>query len=812
VEGFLAGWRTTTTNQAVAFEEVQAVTRRRRLRIWLPVAVVAILLAALIGNAIHEFRVMRADALALSEGVIGNLQSRIETEVGAYLGPIPGIVRFTRDLLADQDLLSVRRELAEKVASGILDNTPQLTSVFIGSPAGEFFMVRRYQEGEQRGLETKTIRRPHGAKDAPVMQLTRHGAKGEVLSDEQAPWDGYDPRARPWFVGAAKNEDLFWTDVYLFFTTSAAGITASVPYLNADGELVAVVGTDVELASLSRFLATLSIGDSGLALIVDDQGRVMAHPRKPLVTKDGGGELRLLRVDDIGDPVVSRAFDRYRVEGHGRHDFEVAGRRYISSTSSLSQLLPHDWSILMIVPEDDFVGFVAENVRDTLGMGLAVIALAGGLAGLVVRQGLRADQEAIDILERQAQLDAQGEAFGMLATQSTLFEDSGTNGLALVTEAVARSSRVRRASLWHLAAAGDALVCLDSFDQQTEGHTDGATLDRSEHPGLFEWLQNESAVSDVASSDDARLVSLYRSYLSPLGCEALLSVPVKVDGQVTGVLWLEDGRRSEWPNQVQRFARAIGNLMAIRQAAGATAGAVVAMAPAGKAKADDSEAAPRTEARVQELNIDARLGARRTAAFAAKLPDGPHPVRADDVQRIDQLAFVSLRFSDALALARSADDRSGESTIARLLAQIDAAASKHGVAYLKFLTDRVVAAADPAADVDHATVCLAEFALAAQAACERLFAEQHAPSAFHLGMDLGPAIGSLIDRKESSLNLWGEAARMAYAMADSAPPGTIHTTESVYEALHDRYLFQLRGHHYLEDVGEFSTYLLGGRL
>ena len=38
------------------------------------------------------------------------------------------------------------------------------------------------------------------------------------------------------------------------------------------------------------------------------------------------------------------------------------------------------------------------------------------------------------------------------------------------------------------------------------------------------------------------------------------------------------------------------------------------------------------------------------------------------------------------------------------------------------------------------------------------------------------------------------------------------TIESVYEALHDRYLFQLRGHHYLEDVGEFSTYLLGGRL
>ena len=50
--------------------------------------------------------------------------------------------------------------------------------------------------------------------------------------------------------------------------------------------------------------------------------------------------------------------------------------------------------------------------------------------------------------------------------------------------------------------------------------------------------------------------------------------------------------------------------------------------------------------------MQARVGAGiHRANFAAKLPDGPHPVRADDVQRIDQLAFVSLRFSDALALA-----------------------------------------------------------------------------------------------------------------------------------------------------------------
>ena len=49
-------------------------------------------------------------------------------------------------------------------------------------------------------------------------------------------------------------------------------------------------------------------------------------------------------------------------------------------------------------------------------------------------------------------------------------------------------------------------------------------------------------------------------------------------------------------------------------------------------------------------------------------------------------------------------------------------------------------------------------------------------------------------------------------MADTSLSGAIQVTESVYQALKGRYLFQLRGHHYLEGVGELSTYLLSGRL
>ena len=65
-------------------------------------SIVLIMLLALTGIAIHNYRTMRSDTLALSEGVITNLQSRIETEVHAYISRMARIINLSHDLLADE--------------------------------------------------------------------------------------------------------------------------------------------------------------------------------------------------------------------------------------------------------------------------------------------------------------------------------------------------------------------------------------------------------------------------------------------------------------------------------------------------------------------------------------------------------------------------------------------------------------------------------------------------------------------------------------------------------------------------------------
>ena len=805
----------TAEHEWIGFEQARVLARRRRMRLWFPIGVVLLMLIALIGIAIYNYRVMRADTLTLSKGVVVNLQSRIETEVSSYLHPIGGAIRLAHDLLGDRAQAQIRTSLFEPLARGVLGNMPQLTSLIVGMPNGDFLMVRRFRDGAQSGLETKIIEHAATAGSQPLVKLARRNPQGAVISDKTLDWDGYDPRKRPWYDGVIQADQLHWTDVYPFFTDRAAGVTASLPVIDDQGERIAVIGADVKLESLSHFLAALKIGATGFAFIVDNEGRVIAHPHAELVKESDDGKLRLTRVADLTDPVAGRAFDRFRVEGHGGRDFELGERRYISSVSSLRHLIQRDWSVIVVVPEDDFVGFVVGNVSKTLSMGLAVILLAGFLAALLIRQGLRTDREALRIVERQAQLDAQSQAFGSLAVQSALFDSSDDDALAPVSEAVASAAHVRRASIWRFEDERRVLQCIDAFDQDAGGHTRGSRLQQAEHPELFEALLGGGVLAEVDAGNVPTTASLYRHYLDPLGCRALLSVPVSVRGEYTGVLWLEDGgRRGQWPGQTVRFVQAIANLLAIREVAaspdqGLQPGLSTLPDAAVETVAQTEPGPARTRVPV---DIDTGLAAQRATAFTARLSQQAGEQRTARAGLIDELAVLSLHFTDAVVLAESSAKTSDDSVIGSLIRELEQAAVKHDLAYMKFLSDQVVVAADPNDEPLIGMRKLAAFALDVRAICERLFAEQRAPLAFRIGLDLGPVIGSVVGSARRTFNLWGEAAQMASDMALTGLPGSIQVTETVYRALAGHYLFQLRGRHYLENVGEFSTYLMSGRL
>src|SRR5258708_24618523 len=109
-----------------------------------------------------------------------------------------------------------------------------------------------------------------------------------------------------------------WAEVYAFYPADQPGVTASLRYTGIDGR-VFVFGVDITLAELSRFLGSLKIGKTGRAMIIDGDGRMIAHPQLWRILRRGGDSgaagLITARIHEIAHDVSARAYDPVRTQG-----------------------------------------------------------------------------------------------------------------------------------------------------------------------------------------------------------------------------------------------------------------------------------------------------------------------------------------------------------------------------------------------------------------------------------------------------------------------------------------------------------------
>lgn len=773
---------------------------RRSLRIAGPIVTLLVLIASIAGIGIYLHQANRADARVLTDDLLVELELRIIAEVVEFLEPAAIMVGLAERVLGDKSLDEQRQRLAEPLTGHMLKNNAQLAMFNAADDQGNFLMLKKMPDG---AIHTKMMDRRGDEVDS---RWIRRDAKGRVLGTEPIPADTYDPRTRPWYRGAVEVKGLYWSDVYVFFTDQVPGITASMPAYDRNGELSAVYAVDITLQRLSAFLSELKIGRNGRAMIIDNDGVFIAYPVLEQMIKQTGRGLERVHIEELADPVLNRAFDRFRVDGPGKREFTVAGNRYINTASSLEPILGRDWTLLIVAPEDDFVGFVTENNRRGLYMSAGVLALASLLAGMLVFQGLRADRNAQLVISRQRQLDAQGRAYSALATQAASIEGDDESAVSMFTETVARMVNARRVSIWHLTRDGRALVCEDSFDKGAGGHTGGMELTADELPELFESLSNNEEIVATDAAGNPRTAELHRIYLQPLACTALASVPIVHGERTVGVIWLEDDGDGIYEgSQDLTFARAVSSML------GPGMHARVTEAPARardviRASAGDTRSEIAPPMRETEL-----VTARRAQALLARIAKERDEGAGIGAEVLEDITVVAMRFTDPVALATAVDE-GGRNAIDNLVRSLESLAAECGVEYFKLLGDQIVCAAGFTEDPRGGAELMADFALGALDRCARLFTRLERPPEYQIGIDSGPVIGSAIGRDRLIFNLWGDAVVTATRMAETGIAGQIQATESSYQQLREDFLFRVRGRYYLEGIGEFTTYVLTGRL
>ena len=180
-----------------------------------------------------------------------------------------------------------------------LQGLPAVSSIYVGYDNGDFFLVRRWQDsGELR----QRLQPPPGT--AWVVQSVSHrggAARGEYLffnlhlvelGRRVDPLYRFDPRERPWYGSAQRQNQLIVSQPYLFYTSRKAGVTFSRRAPSG----MAVAGVDIELDDLSRLLLQSRVTPDTRMALLNGNGEVLAsHKGAPgLIHGKDDGRLPLL--------------------------------------------------------------------------------------------------------------------------------------------------------------------------------------------------------------------------------------------------------------------------------------------------------------------------------------------------------------------------------------------------------------------------------------------------------------------------------------------------------------------------------------
>jgi hypothetical protein len=770
----------------------------RTLRHSLPVigVVVVVMLVAAIAYFVYDAN--RRGAVTLSNDLITAIDRRVGAQMRSYLAPPEQFLTLADAAAAGRGVLEAAPEL-ERFARHAIANIPAISAFSYADTQGNYLFVIRNDKG---GFDTKVIDRRDGRR----VTWERRDANNKTTSIEEDPADTFDPRTRPWYQGAESTRRPFWTDTYLFFTLKKPGLTLAVPHFDADGKLQSVMAVDIELATLCGYLAQLNIGNRGKALIVDPNGRIVAYPDENwLPAKDP--DVKAPRLDEIGDPVLTRTYDLLRVEGYGRRILDFGHERIIISSEPVRRLTSRDWVVLIVVPETDFVGFVADSGITALVMSIGVVLIVAGLTGLLAWRNVLAERRAAAAAARQEALEVRTRTFIDLAHDSTA-ADAEEAGLARATESAALACAAKRVAIWRLSRDGRTLTCEDCFDSTVSDHVSGLALHRDEMPNLFAALAQGQAIDTDEAGRDRRTAELFASYLKPLEISSVYIAPILMHGRLMGMLSIEDPQRGDRSAGLATFCDALSILLALRFAA---ASAPVSAAPRATVVAAAATAAVAEGAAEPAPPPDSF--AQRQARLERTLITHNTSLESLTESAIERAAVGVIKLPTWTTVAQRPADTGERTTMDAIVHELRRAIEKSGVSYAALLDDQIVLASfsrDKESAADDA-ICMATALLDLRDRLIELEDRWGTSLDFRLAIDIGTVMASTVGTDPPSRNLWGGAVGIAKVLATATARRTIAASETAYDLLSTQFLFRPRGSYFLPETGNMRTFVMVGR-
>jgi PAS domain S-box-containing protein len=296
---------------------------------------------------------------------------------------------------------TVAREHKAAIKLGILDwrNTSLMQT---------YFVEQLNIHGDVNGMMITTQSKDFLAVGHPKpnrLVIRQRNAKTGALENYAADREGnrlylqdtlphYDPHAdpptNPWYRVAKESKEEFWQLVVSLVQGQDYPILMMayfLPFTDSQGNFQGVLSASIYLDQVGEFLRTLGIGTTGQAFIIDEKGLLIATSttelpfrRNPAIQPKETSPpetLRLAAQDSQNLVTRTAAAWSLNPEAYPK-GFRLHNQQYFGRVIPFQLDNQINWTIVVVVPESDFIDQIQANVyRTVLLCGLALLGAIG---------------------------------------------------------------------------------------------------------------------------------------------------------------------------------------------------------------------------------------------------------------------------------------------------------------------------------------------------------------------------------------------------------------------------------------------------
>lgn len=195
--------------------------------------------------------------------------------------------------------------------------------------------------------------------------------------------------AVPQYGLARERNELSVTDPFLNPDTGSPVIALGYPIVVGD-TFVGVASAQITFGGLSEMLRLHRASPNSLTLVVNESGKLLAHPDPAKVVRLVDGQLRQADWTTVDDPQVVEAVRRYAATGSDRFTFEGVGNtEYVAAFSKFPAGADKAWQVLIVAPTDDFVGGLKATNRKLAWVTLVLVLVESLLIYYLARRVAR---------------------------------------------------------------------------------------------------------------------------------------------------------------------------------------------------------------------------------------------------------------------------------------------------------------------------------------------------------------------------------------------------------------------------------------